>query len=148
MNTPKGISQVRLTRTPTSLESLARESQSAARNSDVALGDSYIDVLFTEAAAAGKLINTYDNSGTLAARLADASYPDRYADGFVESDIAINTTGTIRLVGRNVLLSGLTPGTTYYLGTVGDVATSPAAHSQIVGRSISTTELWFHPERK
>lgn len=40
-------------------------------------------------------------------------------------------------------LSGLTPGSVYYLATSGDVSTSPSA--VVIGKAISTTSLLFVP---
>ena len=116
------------------------------------VGAETIDLEATEALAAGDLVNIFDDAGTAKARLADASDISTQANGFVISPILALATGTIFLEGTNDQLSGLTPGTTYFLSeTPGAITltapTTSTAILQQVGRSHSATKLSFeaHP---
>jgi hypothetical protein len=103
----------------------------------------------SEAIAAGKLVNFYLNAGALNMRLADNSN-GRPAHGYVLAAVASAATGAAYdLDGVNSQLTGLTIGSTYYLGTAGGVIT-PALDSttatagsidQKIGVALSATEL-------
>ncbi|MFK3971124.1 hypothetical protein ACI2KS_10395 [Pseudomonas sp. NPDC087358] len=103
----------------------------------------------SEAIAAGKLVNMYANAGVVNVRLADNSN-GRPAHGYVLAAVASSASATVYdLDGVNSQLTGLTPGSTYYLGTAGGVvtpaldATSATAGSidQKIGVALSATEL-------
>lgn len=107
-------------------------------------------VVASEAIAAGRFVNLYANAGVLNARLADSSN-NRPAHGFVRSAAASAATATVYpLDGVNSALTGLTIGSTYYLGTAGAVLATPldatdTANSgkidQKLGVAKSATEL-------
>lgn len=103
----------------------------------------------TEAIGAGKFVNIYANAGVMSVRLADNSN-SRPAHGFVLAAVASSAQAAVYdLDAINTGLSGLTVGSTYYLGTAGGVitpaldATSAAAGSidQKLGFAKSATEL-------
>jgi hypothetical protein len=96
---------------------------------------------------------TYIKSdGTLA--LADATTEGKEATGFVSSAYADGELATYKMIG-NVIegLSGLTPGSVYFMSTTpGALATSTAASSYVagnvrmeVGTALSATDLLFKP---
>lgn len=69
--------------------------------------------------------------------------------GITLDAIDVATTGTIKL-GIGIVTNGSwtwTPGETLYLGTSGDITTTPVSHIWVkpVGFAISATELWFQP---
>ena len=107
---------------------------------------------FTEAVAAGRLVNVY-NSGTdaapvFSARLADGSTSGKEAHGFVLAAVAAGAQGTIYGSGANTALTGLKPGTYYLSGTSpGGIDTVPptAAGStyQEIGFASSAGNLMF-----
>lgn len=103
----------------------------------------------TEALGAGKFVNLYADGGTLSARLADNSN-GRPAHGFVRTAVTSAGQATVYpLDAINGALTGLAPGSTYWLGTAGGVitpaldATSAATGSidQKLGIAKSATEL-------
>lgn len=104
----------------------------------------------SEAIGAGKFINYWDNGGTFSMRLADNSN-GRQADGYVTAAVANGAVGTAHpLDGTNAGLTGLSPGTRYYLGTAGGVTDTPLDEadagnankvSQYLGVAKSATEL-------
>lgn len=101
----------------------------------------------SEALVAGDFVNLWSNGGVANARKADASTSGKEADGFVLANVANAANATVYLKGVNTQLTGLTPGTRYFLsaaapGTV--TATAPAAANQVVqavGKSTGATEL-------
>lgn len=100
------------------------------------------------ALTAGQFVNLYESEGAAYMRLADAS-SSRPADGFVGADVASGARGNVYFPGAiNRNLSGLTVGTTYYLGEDGAVtATEPTDGSfrQELGRAIAARQLIFEP---
>jgi hypothetical protein len=113
------------------------------------VGISTITVLASEAIAAGNFVNIYNNAGTLNVRKADNSAAAKYANGFVLAAIASGGSGTVYLEGSNTALSGLTPGTRYYLGAGGAATTTPPALTatgsiiQDLGNSTNATTILF-----
>lgn len=103
----------------------------------------------SEALTAGNLVNMYSNSGVLNVRKADNSN-SRPAHGFVTAGVAALANATVYdLDGVITGLSGLTPGSEYFLGTAGAVIT-PALDSttatagsidQKIGVALSASEL-------
>ena len=110
------------------------------------LGVDTISVLASEALSAGDFVNLYNNSGTLNVRKADNSN-SREANGFVLTAVSNAATGTVYLKGQNTSVTGLTPGTIYYLGTAGGTTTTaPSASNtiiQVLGKTLSATNLMF-----
>ena len=113
------------------------------------IGD--ISVEASEALDAGDFVELHLDGGTLKMRKADNSNA-RQADGYVLNAVAAAANGVIKPlhVGVNNGLSGLTIGTRYFLGTAGDVTTTPPTGSgelvQCLGIARSATELYMTPE--
>ena len=103
-----------------------------------------------ETLAAGDFVNIFDDGGTAAVRLADASDGAAgQAHGFVRDGVASGNPATVYFEGPNDQLSGLTAGTTYVLSAVtpGKVvalsaASATASHIlQILGVATEATEI-------
>ena len=98
------------------------------------------------ALSAGNLV--YIDSATGQVRPADNSL-GRKTSGFVLSAYGAGATATVRTAGRLTGLSGLTPGSPYYLATAGGITdTAPTTTGltwQYVGVAVSATELNFTP---
>lgn len=98
---------------------------------------------------AGNLV--YINSSGEVAR-ASAASGGNDAMGFVLSNVTSGQTALVYLEGRNTALSGLTPGTRYYLsdssaGGVTDVpVTGTGKRHQFVGKAITATSLSFEAD--
>lgn len=105
-------------------------------------------ILASEALAAGDLVNIWNNSGTRNMRKADASN-NRPANGFVLTAVSSGQNGTAYTSGKNTALTGLTPGSSYFLsattaGTVTTTAPTSTGHLvQEVGYAVSTTAIQF-----
>lgn len=105
----------------------------------------------TEALTAWMLVNIYDSSGEKV-RKANATNNTKPAHGFVAADVASSGEADVFFAGEIISgLSGLTPGTMYYLSTAGGgvTATAPTGSGQIqqqIGAAISTTEILFNPQ--
>lgn len=102
----------------------------------------------TEALSAGNFVNIWNNGGVVSVRKADAA-TNKEAHGFVLASVALGAAATIFSEGSNTGLTGLTPGSRYYLSaTTPGAATStpPSAAGQIVqfvGVAVSTTAVNF-----
>lgn len=102
-------------------------------------------ILASEAIAAGKYVNIYDDAGVTKCRLADATN-DRPAHGFVRDAFASLAQAKVVFEGKNDDLTALVAGTRIFLGAAGGVtATPPEAPtnkiSQLIGVAISSTEV-------
>lgn len=112
-----------------------------------------IPVVFKEAVALGAMVNIYpDTAGTgLFARQAINTSMGMMAHGYCpENDVQIDDVGEIIAMGIHPFITGLTPGTTYYLsGTAGIVTPSkPVGAGRIVqpiGFATSSTQLFVNP---
>jgi len=106
----------------------------------------------TENLSAGDLVNLYNDSGTIKARKADASN-GRRAIGFVLSSVTSPNNATVYLDGTITGLTGLTPGSAYYLsGSSAGAATATAPStsgyiSQEIGIALSATEINFEEQQ-
>lgn len=104
----------------------------------------------SEALAAGSFVQTFADSGAAKVRLADNSN-GRFADGYVKDAVATGANATIYpLDTTNTSVTGLAPGSRYYLGTAGAVISTPLDPDlpanankvhQYVGYAKSATEL-------
>lgn len=108
-------------------------------------------IVASEALSAGNLVNVWNDTGTAKARKADATTSGKEAVGFVLSAAASAANALVYFEGVITGLSGLTPGTRYYLATTagGTTATAPSASGnvcQYIGTAISATELSFEPD--
>lgn len=114
------------------------------------VGADTVSATASEALAAGKFVNFWDNAGTFSARLADNSN-GRAAHGFVADAVDSAAVATVYpLDGINAELTGLTIGANYWLGTAGGVTATPLDESDVanankvsqwLGVAKSATEL-------
>ncbi|MCJ2072413.1 hypothetical protein MKK75_27085 [Methylobacterium sp. J-030] len=81
----------------------------------------------SEALSAGALVNLWSNAGALAARNADSSSASggKKISGFVLAAVAQGGTASVYRSGPNTAVTGLTPGSDYWLGAAGAAASSP-----------------------
>lgn len=109
------------------------------------IGAASVSIPATENLAAGDFVEIYASSGAKC-RKADATTLKR-ADGFVLAAVTSGNPATIYPLGElNNQLSGLTPGSDYFLSlTAGGVTTTaPSATGQLyqyLGNAVSATEL-------
>ncbi len=112
----------------------------------VGVGAEVITAEASEAIAAGRYVNIWDDSGTPKARLADNSN-GRPATGFCQQAYNSAETATIYLVGINSNVTGLTAGELQYLATGGATSnTAPTASGTLIqelGVAIAATEMTF-----
>lgn len=101
----------------------------------------------SENLAAGDFVNFWLDSGTLKARMADADN-GRPADGFVKDAVTSPANATVYELGTlNTNLSGLTPGSVYFLGaTPGGVTDDISGYGdgdivQRLGIAVSATAI-------
>ncbi len=108
----------------------------------------------SETLVAGDLVNIH-NVGGRRVRKADASQAtaSRLAQGFVLAGIASGATGDVYLDGEEITgLTGLTPGTEYYLsgsaaGTFTATPPATAGHAvQSIGFATDTASIQFDPQ--
>lgn len=114
------------------------------------IGAQTVQARASEAIAAGKFVNFFDDAGVFSFRLADNSN-GRQADGFVNEAVASAATGVVYpLDGSNANMTGLVVGKRYWLGTAGGVTDTPLDEtnqanankvSQYLGIAKSPTEL-------
>lgn len=112
------------------------------------VGANTVSAVASEAIGAGKFVDLWLDAGVVKCRLADNSN-QRPAWGYVKGAVAMAATATVyRMNTVNGALSGLTPGSDYWLGTAGgvvDTPLDPAASvgllDQYLGKASSATEL-------
>jgi len=115
------------------------------------IGPNTENIVASEAIAAGSLVNVYSNAGVVSVRNADNTNISKVANGFVLAAVASSATATVYFSGIISGLSGLTPGTQYFLGTVGGLIVAGSLPSsagtiiQSVGVAFSATVLVFQP---
>lgn len=109
-------------------------------------------LLFDETVVSGAMINVYNNSGVLHARLAKAADGTKPARAVAVAATTSGEYGELLLLGALPFYSGLTPGTLYYLSptsTSGQItAVKPVTAGQLVqpvGFALSTSSLFFNP---
>jgi hypothetical protein len=100
--------------------------------------------------AAGALCNIWDDAGVATLRNADQTTTGKTADVFVVAATTSPASATAYPPGSIVTgLSGLTPGTLYFLGAAGAVTATPPTTTgytvQQVGKALSATTLLFAP---
>jgi len=106
----------------------------------------------SEALTAGQVLNLYTSAGAARIRKANATDSSKPANAFTLSAISSGASGAIYFAGQIITgLSGLTPGTVYYLDTTGGALTSTPPSSsgngvQEVGIALSATTLLFNPQ--
>lgn len=104
----------------------------------------------SETLSAGVFVNIWSNGDEASVRLADAAI-GRPADGFVKQAVTLGSAAVVYpLDVVNSEMSGLTPGSEYWLGTLGGVTETPSDEtdpmnvntvSQRLGKAKSETEL-------
>ena len=99
---------------------------------------------------AGELAYISDGSGALVAGSwyktdADFTYASTTPQiGFAVNDTTAGNTGSFRLVGRMTGLTGLSPGSTYYISaTPGALTSSAPTNTRLVGEADTSTSLVF-----
>lgn len=104
----------------------------------------------SEALASGDWVNFWMNNGTFSVRKADAAGGyGKKIDGFVLSAVANGQNATVFKAGDNTALSGLTPGSIYYLSATtpgGMTTTPPTATGQLwqpTGKAVSATAISY-----
>lgn len=113
----------------------------------VGIGAETINGLASEALSAGNFVNIYNNAGVLGVRKADATTNGKPAHGFVIAAVASGASATVYQISQtNTQLTGLTPGSDYFLATTaGGVTLTPPSTAgnvvQFLGRASSATEL-------
>lgn len=99
----------------------------------------------TEAIAAGATVNFYNNSGTIAARNANAA-AGKPAHAYANAAVVSGAWGEFIRQGACKIISGLTVGATYYQSNTNGLITPTApAIKQVVGYAMSPTTLVFQP---
>ena len=99
----------------------------------------------------GDFVNVLNDSGFAKVRKTRVNITGGDADGFVLENASIGNNVRVFFAGINSFMTGLTPGSVYYLDPSnpgGVISTSPSLTGQVVqriGRSLSTTELAFNP---
>lgn len=113
----------------------------------VGIGPDTATITASENLAAGAIVNLWNNTGTTNARNADNTVAGKEAWGFVLAAVTSGQNALVYFGGEITGLSGLTPASTYFLGTTGAAtSTSPSTTgniSQSVGIAESATELAF-----
>ena len=111
-----------------------------------------LEVTASVAIAYGDLVDLYNVAGVLTARKADATDHTKPCKGFCSAPggIANGVTGEISIRGY-ITVSGVTPGTIYYLNTTAGqmVGGKPGGAGNLVqpiGFGIDSTAVYFAPE--
>lgn len=100
---------------------------------------------FSQTVSAGAMVNIYNNAGNPAARLANAATP-QYCRGYAPAAVTAGEYGEIILKGV-ARISGLTPGTLYYLwNTGGQISATAGTNVQKIGIALDSTTLLIDPE--
>lgn len=114
----------------------------------VGIGADTIDIVASEALAAGDVVNVYNNSSVANCRKADGSTTGKEAHGFVLASVASLGTATVYFEGTNTQATSLTPGRQWLSAvTPGkSAAAAPTAAGQtvqVVGFATSATAFNF-----
>lgn len=104
----------------------------------------------SEDLAAGDWVNIHASTGAKV-RKADATTAGKEADGFVLAVVTSGNNATVYFVGTNDQITGLTPGSEYYLHTTGgaEVATAPTGSGNVqqpLGKASSATAVFFQKQ--
>lgn len=100
---------------------------------------------------AGDFVNVFNDGGTPKARKADATDGGKRAQGFVKASPSAGQTVDVYFDGANTSLSGLTPGSRYFLSaaTPGAATLTPPATAnnlvQYLGTALASTTIAFRP---
>ncbi|MBF0402180.1 MAG: hypothetical protein HQL90_15615 [Magnetococcales bacterium] len=100
---------------------------------------------------AGDFVNVFNDAGTPKARKADATDGGKRAHGFVKASPTAGQSVDVYFDGANSSLSGLTPGSRYFLSaaTAGGITTTPPATAgnlvQYLGTALASNTIAFRP---
>jgi hypothetical protein len=106
----------------------------------------------SEALTAGALCNVFTSAGAVRVQKANATDATKPANAYAKAAVLAGSVASIGFVGQVITgLAGLTPGTTYWLDTIGGaLALVPPSGGgngvQEVGVALSATTLLFHPK--
>lgn len=119
----------------------------------VGIGADTKSIQASETLSAGNVVNVWADVGGARVRKADSSSVGKEGQGFVLATVSAGDTALVYFEGRIIGLTGLVPGTAYYLGsdpgTITDVPLSGAGVvDQYIGTAVSETELNFEPEER
>lgn len=114
----------------------------------VGVGPDTVQIVASEALAAGDLVNIWSNAGTASARKADASAVGKEAHGFVLAAVSSAAQATIYFEGSNTQLTGLVAGNQFLSATVPGKTQAAAPTGtgqlvQVVGFATSATSMNF-----
>lgn len=114
----------------------------------IGIGADTVDIVASEALAAGDLVNIYNNASVANCRKADGSTTAKEAHGFVLAAVISTGTATVYFEGTNTQATGLTPGRQYLSATTAGKSsiTAPSTAGQtvqIVGFATSATAFNF-----
>lgn len=115
----------------------------------VGIGADVVKIVASENLSSGDFVNVFNDNGTASVRAADASSVGKEVDGFVLDAFSSGAMADVYFEGRNTALTGLVPGTRYYLadndpGTI--TALPPSGTGRVVqyiGRATDTTSIGF-----
>jgi hypothetical protein len=111
-----------------------------------------ITIQASEALSLGNVCNVFTSTGAARVRKANATDTTKPANAFVTAATSSGAQAPVGFDGHVISgLSGLTPGTTYWLDTTGGAitATPPSGDGngvQEIGVALSATTLLFHPK--
>lgn len=118
----------------------------------VGAGSETDSIVSSENLAAGNLVNIWSDVGVTKVRKADATVVGKEANGFVLAAVTAPAAAVVHRISQsNTQMSGLTPGSSYYLHTTaGGVTSTPPSASgnivQYVGKAFDATTLIFDPK--
>ena len=139
------------TGTAFSIPSLDTNGQLAANMMPPGIGADFYNAVTSENLSAGNFVNIYNNAGTPTVRKADATDGSKRAHGYVKVAVTSPAAVDVYCDGENSVLSGLTPGSRYFLSasSPGTATTTPPSTSgnlvQYLGTAFSATVLGFRP---
>lgn len=98
----------------------------------------------------GSAINFFSSGGIICMRPANATNGTKPCHGFAIENIAAGSSGEAQTIGINEFISGLLPGTVYYLSTVDGLITSvpPGAAGNLIqeiGLAFGVNSLLYRP---
>lgn len=98
---------------------------------------------------AGRMINFFTSGGVIKAQLADSTTGAKPCHAFARASVGTGNASEFQTIGVDQIISGLTPGTQYYLGVSGALTSvAPVAAGtlvQVVGVAIAPDLLLFRP---
>lgn len=101
-------------------------------------------VQFSEDVEAGHMITFHSVAGVLLGKKAVGPALETLARGFSLSKRLAGETGPVGLFGLDPYITGLTPGTAYYLSNTPGVISSTVGN-QYIGFALAEDKLWFAP---